>query len=271
MDLSVCRVLISVLLLYACACVNLYMHRHDCIELFSLLKTGNRLGGTVGTSGAVCNPHHMGTSFAGPARPEDRKKKTLVLDLDETLVHSSFKVRIVTSSVPATMHTLIHLYYNSQLAVVAAVAAAPPHQPGGYMAACCMSEAHMHSLLCIFPRCKCPWCRAAHASPFAMLRVPPPLQQHSVHARHIRRIHALGGTLNPRDPLCSLQPVPNPDYIIPVDIDGKVVDVYVLKRPWCDHFMACVGEAFEVVVFTASLAKYAGSSFLSVCSANSYH
>eukprot|EP00955_Chlamydomonas_euryale_P088838 364416-Chlamydomonas_euryale.AAC.19 len=53
------------------------------------------------------------------------------------------------------------------------------------------------------------------------------------------------------------QPVPNPDYIIPVDIDGKVVDVYVLKRPWCDHFMACAGVNYEVVVFTASLAKYA--------------
>lgn len=23
-----------------------------------------------------------------------------------------------------------------------------------------------------------------------------------------------------------------PDYIIPVEIDGKLVDVYVLKRPW---------------------------------------
>ena len=27
----------------------------------------------------------------------------------------------------------------------------------------------------------------------------------------------------------SFKPIPNPDYIIPVDIDGKVVDVYVLK------------------------------------------
>ena len=29
----------------------------------------------------------------------------------------------------------------------------------------------------------------------------------------------------------SFKPIPNPDYIIPVDIDGKVVDVYVLKVP----------------------------------------
>jgi len=35
------------------------------------------------------------------------------------------------------------------------------------------------------------------------------------------------------------------------------VDVYVLKRPHVDAFMAAVGARFEVVVFTASLAKYA--------------
>ncbi|GBF92984.1 carboxy-terminal domain RNA polymerase II polypeptide A small phosphatase [Raphidocelis subcapitata] len=55
----------------------------------------------------------------------------------------------------------------------------------------------------------------------------------------------------------SFKPIPNPDYIIPVEIDGRMVDVYVLKRPWLDHFMATVGPRFEVVVFTASLAKYA--------------
>lgn len=36
-----------------------------------------------------------------------------------------------------------------------------------------------------------------------------------------------------------------------------MVDVYVLKRPHMDAFMASVGAAYEVVVFTASLAKYA--------------
>ena len=55
----------------------------------------------------------------------------------------------------------------------------------------------------------------------------------------------------------SFKPIPNPDFIIPVEIDGKLVDVYVLKRPWLDHFMESVGPRFEVVVFTASLAKYA--------------
>lgn len=60
----------------------------------------------------------------------------------------------------------------------------------------------------------------------------------------------------------SFRPIPNPDFVIPVEIEGKVVDVYVLKRPHMDHFMAEVGSRFEVVVFTASLSKYAGTPLL---------
>lgn len=55
----------------------------------------------------------------------------------------------------------------------------------------------------------------------------------------------------------SFKPVPNPDYVIPVEIDGKVTDVYVLKRPFVDRFLEEVGQKYEVVVFTASLSKYA--------------
>lgn len=55
----------------------------------------------------------------------------------------------------------------------------------------------------------------------------------------------------------SFKPVPNPDFIIPVEIEDKIVEVYVLKRPYMDRFMAEVGARFEVVVFTASLSKYA--------------
>jgi len=55
----------------------------------------------------------------------------------------------------------------------------------------------------------------------------------------------------------SFRPVPNADYIIPVEIDNKITDVYVIKRPWVDKFMEAMGELYEVVVFTASLAKYA--------------
>lgn len=35
----------------------------------------------------------------------------------------------------------------------------------------------------------------------------------------------------------TFKPVPNPDYIIPVEIEGRQVDVYVIKRPWVDEFM----------------------------------
>lgn len=44
----------------------------------------------------------------------------------------------------------------------------------------------------------------------------------------------------------SFRPVANPDYIIPVEIEGRVIDVYVIKRPWVDHFLATVGQRFEV-------------------------
>eukprot|EP01097_Dermamoeba_algensis_P001932 TRINITY_DN1760_c0_g1_i1.p1 TRINITY_DN1760_c0_g1~~TRINITY_DN1760_c0_g1_i1.p1 ORF type:complete len:202 (-),score=29.54 TRINITY_DN1760_c0_g1_i1:686-1291(-) len=55
----------------------------------------------------------------------------------------------------------------------------------------------------------------------------------------------------------SFKPVPNADFIIPVEIEGQVHQVYVLKRPFVDQFMKRMGDLYEVVVFTASLAKYA--------------
>jgi RNA polymerase II subunit A small phosphatase-like protein len=55
----------------------------------------------------------------------------------------------------------------------------------------------------------------------------------------------------------SFKPVPAADYIIPVEIDDQVHQVYVLKRPGVDQFLKRMGELYEIVVFTASLAKYA--------------
>ncbi|KAK3569072.1 hypothetical protein QTP86_021520 [Hemibagrus guttatus] len=81
----------------------------------------------------------------------------------------------------------------------------------------------------------------------------------------------------------SFKPVNNADFIIPVEIDGAVhqvsrtnllpdsfmafsvdgceqrraISVYVLKRPHVDEFLKRMGELFECVLFTASLAKYA--------------
>ncbi|KAM6070291.1 carboxy-terminal domain RNA polymerase II polypeptide A small phosphatase 1 isoform 2-T2 [Chlamydotis macqueenii] len=55
----------------------------------------------------------------------------------------------------------------------------------------------------------------------------------------------------------SFKPVNNADFIIPVEIDGVMHQVYVLKRPHVDEFLQRMGELFECVLFTASLAKYA--------------
>uniref|UniRef100_A0A3Q3CCN7 Mitochondrial import inner membrane translocase subunit TIM50 n=1 Tax=Haplochromis burtoni TaxID=8153 RepID=A0A3Q3CCN7_HAPBU len=53
----------------------------------------------------------------------------------------------------------------------------------------------------------------------------------------------------------SFKPVNNADFIIPVEIDGTIHQVYVLKRPHVDEFLKRMGELFECVLFTASLAK----------------
>lgn len=55
----------------------------------------------------------------------------------------------------------------------------------------------------------------------------------------------------------SFKPVHNADFIVPVEIDGTIHQVYVLKRPHVDEFLQRVGELFECVLFTASLSKYA--------------
>ncbi|KAI9706775.1 MAG: hypothetical protein M1820_004746 [Bogoriella megaspora] len=46
------------------------------------------------------------------------------------------------------------------------------------------------------------------------------------------------------------------DFTIPVEIEGQYHNVYVIKRPGVDAFMKRVGELYEIVVFTASVAKY---------------
>ncbi|CAM0136162.1 hypothetical protein VKS41_005443 [Umbelopsis sp. WA50703] len=51
--------------------------------------------------------------------------------------------------------------------------------------------------------------------------------------------------------------ISNPDYIVPVEIENQYHNVYVLKRPGVDEFLRRMGELYEIVVFTASVAKYA--------------
>ncbi|KAF7457495.1 NIF-domain-containing protein [Cryptosporidium felis] len=55
----------------------------------------------------------------------------------------------------------------------------------------------------------------------------------------------------------SFQPVRNASFTINIEIDGEYYDVYVLKRPGVDKFLNIVTSLYEVVVFTASLSKYA--------------
>jgi len=55
----------------------------------------------------------------------------------------------------------------------------------------------------------------------------------------------------------SFKPISGADFVIPVEIDDQVHQVYVAKRPGVDQFLKRMAPLFEIVVFTASLAKYA--------------
>ncbi|KAF5389487.1 hypothetical protein D9757_004276 [Collybiopsis confluens] len=55
----------------------------------------------------------------------------------------------------------------------------------------------------------------------------------------------------------SFRPIPSPDYIVPVEIESHWHHFHVLKRPGVDLFLKEMGEIYEIVVFTASLSKYA--------------
>ena len=47
------------------------------------------------------------------------------------------------------------------------------------------------------------------------------------------------------------------DIMLPIDIEGKICNIYVQVRPNCCEFIQEVGKYWEVVIFTASLSKYA--------------
>jgi len=55
----------------------------------------------------------------------------------------------------------------------------------------------------------------------------------------------------------SFKSIQQADYVVPVEIEYHWHNVYVIKRPGVDNFLKKMGEIFEVVVFTASLSKYA--------------
>jgi len=55
----------------------------------------------------------------------------------------------------------------------------------------------------------------------------------------------------------SFKPVKKRDFIVPVEIEGNVHNVYVLVRPGAAEFLDACARHYEVVLFTASLSKYA--------------
>jgi len=55
----------------------------------------------------------------------------------------------------------------------------------------------------------------------------------------------------------SFQPVDGASFVISVVIEGVVHNVYVMKRPGVDEFMERLAHYYELIVFTASLSKYA--------------
>lgn len=56
---------------------------------------------------------------------------------------------------------------------------------------------------------------------------------------------------------CTIDPIPNPDFVFPVTFNDVCYEVYVRKRPYVDYFLQTVSKDFEVLVFTASQQVYA--------------
>eukprot|EP00753_Platysulcus_tardus_P020341 PLAT7983.1.p1 GENE.PLAT7983.1~~PLAT7983.1.p1 ORF type:complete len:570 (-),score=250.07 PLAT7983.1:67-1527(-) len=54
----------------------------------------------------------------------------------------------------------------------------------------------------------------------------------------------------------SFEPVEKPDYIVPVMIDDHVYYIYVQLRPGLQRLLQMIAPMYEIVVWTASLAKY---------------
>ena len=53
------------------------------------------------------------------------------------------------------------------------------------------------------------------------------------------------------------KPVENADIILPVEIEGQICQIYILVRPGVSSFLKRMSKHYEMVVFTASLSKYA--------------
>jgi len=59
----------------------------------------------------------------------------------------------------------------------------------------------------------------------------------------------------------SFKKVRNADIKQPIDIDGFIQTIYVNIRPYTEEFIKTASKFFEVVMFTASIQKYAQPIF----------
>ena len=55
----------------------------------------------------------------------------------------------------------------------------------------------------------------------------------------------------------SFVPFENNDIILNVDFESVMYNIYVLVRPGAEEFIKKVSKLYEVIIFTASIAKYA--------------
>lgn len=55
----------------------------------------------------------------------------------------------------------------------------------------------------------------------------------------------------------SFKQIAKSDFIVPIELDNVIHNVYVLKRPYAEEFLIECAQWYEVVVFTASQPKYA--------------
>lgn len=53
------------------------------------------------------------------------------------------------------------------------------------------------------------------------------------------------------------KPVEGADIILPVEIEGQICQIYIQVRPGVSEFLKRMSKLYELVVFTASLSKYA--------------
>lgn len=101
-----------------------------------------------------------------------------------------------------------------------------------------------------------------NGTPIDGTTTPPPLQRPQKHLLpqvRVQDMHKKCMVIDLDETLVhsSFKPIANADFIVPVEIDGTVHQVYVLKRPHVDEFLRKMGELYECVLFTASLATYA--------------